>query len=348
MKKHILFAGAAMLATTAAIAKTIDFDTVINWNSEVIAAALNNSGFIGSSNAAWDVRVTHQRILDELVKKQSFSLRDATRVCLDKCNMSDFLKNGRGQSGKKCPELCTGFADALVAANNEYTNTGGWSTLNINFDTPVLWFKYVLNDAIQKAGLRGDLGEKIGLSVKSDLSKTNQFSCKEALYICMEHCNKSEDIRLGYGQTHRRCPQVCKDFIHILIKENNKYSDRPKLVLAADKRSPDKKFQELLYLNGTCLAHGPANAKGVYDLFHSNEWYCERMCREGALWEPCKLENIAWTKKSDQHGVWCWCNLPTGYKVSTNEYKIKKYNYTPTYKDCRKEFGADKCDNSVY
>ncbi len=124
MKKSLLFAGAIFLTSGLAIAKTIDFDTSIKWNSSVVEQALNKSGFLGSSDANWDVRVTHERILAELLKMESFSVRDATRVCLDKCNMSDFLKNGRGASGKKCQELCSGFADALVSVNNEYTKTG--------------------------------------------------------------------------------------------------------------------------------------------------------------------------------------------------------------------------------
>ena len=119
MKKSLIFAGAIFLTSGIAIAKTIDFDTSIKWNSNVVELALNKSGFLGSSDAHWDVRVTHERILAELLKMESFSLRDATRVCLDKCNMSDFLKNGRGASGKKCPDLCSGFADTLVSVNNE-------------------------------------------------------------------------------------------------------------------------------------------------------------------------------------------------------------------------------------
>lgn len=124
MKKSLIFAGAIFLTSGIAIAKTIDFDTSIKWNSNVVELALNKSGFLGASDANWDVRVTHERILAELLKMESFSVRDATRVCLDKCNMSDFLKNGRGASGKKCPELCSGFADMLVSVNNEYTKTG--------------------------------------------------------------------------------------------------------------------------------------------------------------------------------------------------------------------------------
>ena len=133
MKKSLFFTGAIILTSNFAIAKTIGFDTPVKWNSDVIEQALNNSGFIGSSDAMWDVRVTHERILAELLKMNSFSVRDATRVCLDKCNMSDFLRNGRGQSGKKCPELCSGFGNTLVNSNNEYVQTGMSGTeLNSN------------------------------------------------------------------------------------------------------------------------------------------------------------------------------------------------------------------------
>ena len=124
MKKSLFVFGVISVASVAAVAKTIDLDTQIKWNSGVVETALTKSGFIASSNANWDVRVTSERILAELLKRNTFSVRDATAVCLDKCNMSDFLKNGRGQSGKKCPELCTGFADALVDVNNEYQKTG--------------------------------------------------------------------------------------------------------------------------------------------------------------------------------------------------------------------------------
>lgn len=123
-----------VLSTGIAFAKNIDFDTVIKWNSEVISTALTKAGFITSNNAAWDVRKTHERILDELVKKQSFSLRQATQVCLDKCNMSDFLKNGRGQSGKKCPDLCEDFTNALVTVNNEFTKKQTTFELSSNMD----------------------------------------------------------------------------------------------------------------------------------------------------------------------------------------------------------------------
>ncbi|MBP5364163.1 MAG: hypothetical protein J6Y49_02330 [Alphaproteobacteria bacterium] len=131
MKKNLLVASAVLLSTGIAFAKPIDFNTVITWNSKVISEALTRAGFLGTSNAAHDVRVTHRDILEELVNQGAFSLSYAMQVCMDKCNLSDFLKNGRGQSGKKCPELCEGFTDALVAVNNEYAQNDG-ATVNSN------------------------------------------------------------------------------------------------------------------------------------------------------------------------------------------------------------------------
>ena len=131
MKKNLLVASAVLLSTGIAFAKPIDFNTVITWNSKVISEALTRAGFLGTSNAAHDVRVTHRDILGELVNQGAFSLSYAMQVCMDKCNLSDFLKNGRGQSGKKCPELCEGFTDALVAVNNEYAQNDG-ATVNSN------------------------------------------------------------------------------------------------------------------------------------------------------------------------------------------------------------------------
>lgn len=189
MKRNILFVGAVMLATTVAVAKTIDFDTVINWNSGVISAALEQSGFIGSNNAAWDVRVTHERILDELVKKQSFSLRDATRVCLDKCNMSDFLKNGRGQSGKKCPELCTGFADALVAVNNEYNTPIFERSSNLDY-----------NKTVHK---------------KIDAFKNIQVGLTNTALLLIERYIKRYNLaRYTVCENSPRCKSVGQDYIH--------------------------------------------------------------------------------------------------------------------------------------
>lgn len=121
MKKILLIYTMCLLLIANAFGyggvKVIEFNTPVWWSSYDIEEALQNAGLINSANAAFDVRVTSQRILAELLKKDDFSLQDATKVCLDKCNMSDFLKTGQGTSKRKCPEICKDFAIKLVEAN---------------------------------------------------------------------------------------------------------------------------------------------------------------------------------------------------------------------------------------
>ncbi len=114
MKKTLLIAGMIAAPISMAVAKTINFDTPVEWNPTVIEQALNKAGFIGDGGANWDVRVTRNRILQDLFKRNSFSLHEAAQVCMDKCNLSDFLKKGKGASGKKCPELCKTFSHSFV------------------------------------------------------------------------------------------------------------------------------------------------------------------------------------------------------------------------------------------
>ena len=95
MKKHILFAGVAILASTVAIAKTIGFDTPVRWNTLVIQTSLNDVGLFGSYGYHYDVQATYHRILKDLLERDTFSCRTATEVCLTHCNKSDLLRNGR-------------------------------------------------------------------------------------------------------------------------------------------------------------------------------------------------------------------------------------------------------------
>lgn len=124
MKKSLLFAGAIFLTSGIAIAKTIDFDTPIKWNTNVIDRALNAAGlhsmkYEETGHNALDARITHDRILAELLKKESFSVRDATRVCMDKCLMSDALKQNGNLVFRNCSEICSKFADSLITENNK-------------------------------------------------------------------------------------------------------------------------------------------------------------------------------------------------------------------------------------
>ena len=119
MKKNLFVLGMIAVSSTVVWAKEIGFDTPVKWNSKVIENALTSAGFIDSDGANWDVKTTRNRILENLLSRDMFSLHDATDVCMEKCNMSDFLRKGRGQSGKKCPELCTTFVENIIKENNK-------------------------------------------------------------------------------------------------------------------------------------------------------------------------------------------------------------------------------------
>ena len=114
----------------SAVAVTINFDTSLKWNSKVVSAALESSGFISDTdqwgikqNVHYDVKTTRNRILNDLLERETFSLHDAVDVCVYECNKSDLLRNGQGSSRKKCPELCIDFADNMIKHSNMLYNS---------------------------------------------------------------------------------------------------------------------------------------------------------------------------------------------------------------------------------
>ena len=120
MRKILL---GSILISTSALALGIDINTKIKWNSIVVVAAAHDVGLEAENNTHPEVSSTYYRILGDLLERETFSVADAVSVCNKECKKSQFLKEGRGQSGKKCPELCTGFVDALISVNNEFTKT---------------------------------------------------------------------------------------------------------------------------------------------------------------------------------------------------------------------------------
>ena len=65
MKKSLIFAGAIFLTSGLAIAKTIDFDTSIKWNSNVVERALNKSGFSYSNQDEESGRDSHYNVIEK-------------------------------------------------------------------------------------------------------------------------------------------------------------------------------------------------------------------------------------------------------------------------------------------
>ena len=133
MKKSLIFAGAIFLTSGIAIAKTIDFDTQIKWNTKVIENALKVTGFKPSSS----VRYVYDAILYALLSLDKFSARQAVEVCMEECNKSDMLKHGQGSSLKACPQLCEEFASTLVIENNKANN----GLLTGNTESKVIRYK---------------------------------------------------------------------------------------------------------------------------------------------------------------------------------------------------------------
>lgn len=107
------------LIPMAAFAVKIDANTKIQWNAIVVVAALHDVGLESHFDSNSDVALTYNRILEDLLNRKTFSATDAVSVCMQQCNKSSFLKEGRGQSGKKCPDICKGFGMALVTENNK-------------------------------------------------------------------------------------------------------------------------------------------------------------------------------------------------------------------------------------
>ena len=84
----------------------------------MVVAALRDAGLQADYGTYSDVALTYNRILEDLLERSTFSVTEAVSVCMQQCNKSTFLKEGRGQSGRKCPEVCEDFGNALVVENN--------------------------------------------------------------------------------------------------------------------------------------------------------------------------------------------------------------------------------------
>lgn len=381
MKKSLLFAGAIFLTSGIAIAKTIDFDTSIKWNSNVVELALNKSGFLGSYDAYRDVRVTHERILAELLKMESFSVRDATRVCLDKCNMSDFLKNGRGASGKKCPDLCSGFADMLVSVNNEYTKTGaialddrGLNTRQNDGTHKVFSSDKQFYALVDSNVSSWNLTEKY----KNTCNYTNYTRVQAVIFdnTTKQPCALLCETATGNAPLFLDCAtKKCENIEFLLPINENTYFDG----------SQDKvnKIKELLYFNeqetnqiaygnkvqgnGYCKSENVAYyQRQYYDEEIDTNKICTRAARKFAQKHACKLKKWSSFLHNNDHSVTCFINTDYNEELTWDgkpktaidrkvyhvgvegaegfSVRTTPYDYTPTYKECVATFNEQICN----
>ena len=370
MKKSLFVFGVISVASVAAVAKTIDLDTQIKWNSGVVETALTKSGFIASSNANWDVRVTSERILAELLKRETFSVRDATAVCLDKCNMSDFLKNGRGQSGKKCPELCTDFADALVTVNNESIDSGIMSpqkqdlSLNNLEGTP----ENVCRELTKKAQgqglslpmLCGGQCYRFGDDkiIVTDYDTTIEYEVddfcdgdgisKENSYWFIVSSTGLEDVS-GYSQENRlkrlknaQTQPIANYKAEQVRKERERAKQEYEQRMQENSIPYDRQVQK----------HGYCPYQDMRVAYVKTSLNCKREARKFAQANACKIARYTEIGQEDLLSVdgrsyisGCEINGKTESQSGTHSwYDVKTYEYTPSYKDCVATFNEAKCN----
>ena len=366
MKKSLIFAGTIFLTSGIAIAKTIDFDTSIKWNSNVVERALNKSGFLGASDANWDVRVTHERILAELLKKESFSVRDATRVCLDKCNMSDFLKNGRGASGKKCPELCSGFALQLINENNGQVNLNVMnpnlqdSSFSNSEGKPSEICQQLVSKA-QEQGLTMPMlcGGKCHLFgddkiIVTDNIKTIEFIVddfcdgegllEEKEYYMIVSSNGAQDVT-GYSEYGRlvelKKAQSKPASDYIKKEEQRKKEQRMNAAAVPYNNRVEK--------NGYCNSN-VITFRGNVSPQTGHNVDCRKKARKYAQENACKLRSYTTLSYYGEHSTTatykeCYVNESNkSHSYGDTHVSFTEYNYTPTYQECVATFNEQKCN----
>lgn len=123
-----------LLTSVSALAVRINANTQIKWNALTVVNALENVGLSGSHVAYAAVAEVHWRILEDLLPRDTFSVADAVNVCMSQCDKEEFLREGRGDGERKCPEICADFGEALIVENNKgidssvsykYSHAGG-------------------------------------------------------------------------------------------------------------------------------------------------------------------------------------------------------------------------------
>lgn len=302
-----------------AVAKTINFDTPVEWNSRVIEHALDKSGFIGGSGANWDVRTTRNRILQDLLNRKSFSLKDATQVCLNKCDMSDFLRNGRGSSGKKCAALCNEFTKAILVENNKQTtmpSANGQSSAFSNLQGKAIDVcKRLMQDA-QKSGMSYPVlcGGKCALWLGqddvvtiTDLEHTKEYKVDDFCdddekgrdyYYIMDHSGGAQDVsKVEQSQRIVKLREIqtqsAKDYMDQKEKQaKDKAAQKEKQ--AKDKAAQD--YAKRVASNGYCKEAITLN----WDVF-VEDWVetqgglhgiCKKHARKWAQSHACKLKSF--------------------------------------------------------
>ena len=337
---------------TPVFAGFITETTQMQWNSKVIEKALNDAGFIGSDGANWDVRTTRNHILEDLLTRQMFSIKEAIDVCKEQCNKSDFLKNGRGQSGKKCPELCENFANNIIKVNQEqYTSIPSISATSNEFSKlqgkAVDVCRRLMSDAttsgISYPVLCGGRCDRLGQDKVqiTDLVKTKEYDVDD-------FCNNDEKGRDYFYilSDAKGAIDVSSLYENQRIAKLKEIQTKPVSDYFANKEknriAPMKnQYSNEVEQNGYCYV-APLKLRGD----------CKRQARK--LAQQCRCKVKGFTTYITYHydtgvGRITGCHMgDPGYKDGNNySYDYTPYEYTPTFEDCKATFDESTCGTSM-
>ena len=360
MKKSLIFAGAIFLTSGIAIAKTIDFDTSIKWNSNVVEWALNHTDF-----GYWNVREYKQGIIAELLKMESFSLRDATRVCLDKCNMSDILKNGLSKSHKKCSGICSDFAKALIDVNNSVVNTDVMNpdkqdTSFSNTEGKPSEICQQLVSKAQEQGLTMPMlcGGKCNLFGDDKIIVTDNIKTIE--FIVADFCDGDwQDYYMIVSDTGTQDVSTLDDNTRLKYLKSAQSKPASDYIKKEEQRKKEQKEQRMnaaavpynnrVEKNGYC-DYDVITFRGNVSPRTNHDVDCRKKARKYAQENACKLRSYTTLSFYGEHSTTatykeCYLNeFNERHSYGQTDVSFTEYNYTPTYQECVATFNEQKCN----
>ena len=368
MKKIFIFLSCFMVIPV--FAAFINENTQLQWNSKVIEEALNNTGFSSSINTYHEVVATRNRILRDLLERKTFSVIDAIKVCKEKCNMSDFLRLGRGQSGKKCPELCENFANNIIKVNNDFdTNIPGVSGATSDEFSDLQGkavdvCRKLMSDATKNGisypvlcgGACAYFGQdKVQIT---DLSKTKEYevndfcdndeSGREYFYILSNAKDAKDVSQLSESQRIKTLKEIQTSPVTDYIKEKKRREEeQAKKVKEKEfktKYSSDiSKYSADVNEIGECLT-GNLIAVDSPGGRHFKSFNCTKFVQDLALKCRCKAKGFKHVSELQRH------LKGSQYKYSCFVGKDNEwFSYVPNFEDCLARYGEKLCkDNLQY
>lgn len=181
MKKILILS--LLMVPAFAEAIIIDTNTKIKWRSTVVESSLRTAGERLNVGTHKDLAPTFNKILEDLLQRDAFSLSDAASVCARYCNNLS-LKKDSGYVVKKCPDLCKDFVNNMVNTTNRM-------------------YKAVVE--CKKKGVNALYVERDGVCVLDNPCKDNKYTkyCNRVFKDVQTRSDIYMDMVDLYAETHK-------------------------------------------------------------------------------------------------------------------------------------------------